>query len=70
MFTQWDLRRGPCTRDRTNYKEANMKQVIEILDPQTYGMNRTPIVLGIVVAVVAVTICSKLLGILHAAQVQ
>lgn len=44
-----------------------MKNLLSALDPQTYGWNRTPIVLGVFALVVGVVICSKLMAILHAA---
>lgn len=44
-----------------------MTTLIQTLDPQTYGFNRTPIALGVVTVVVVAILCSKLMSVLHAA---
>lgn len=44
-----------------------MKNVIAIVDPESYGLNRTAVLLGLSVLVVAIVLCSKLLSVLHAA---
>jgi hypothetical protein len=44
-----------------------MKNLLTVIDPQTYGFNRSAIALGIVVLVVAVVVCNKMLAVLHAA---
>jgi len=46
-----------------------MKNLLYHLDPETYGIPRTPITLGLLVAVVATVICRKLLDVLHEAGV-